>query len=53
MIGCLKSFSRNDAGSTAIEYSLIAGLVALMIIAALTQVGADLLALLQGAADGL
>jgi pilus assembly protein Flp/PilA len=35
----LRSTLRDDAGATAIEYSLIAGLIAVGIIAALTVLG--------------
>lgn len=44
---------RCDSGATAIEYTVIAGMVALVIIGAVTSVGADLLAILQGLADSL
>ena len=33
----LTSFLRNDDGATAIEYGLIAGLIALVVVAAATQ----------------
>jgi pilus assembly protein Flp/PilA len=35
-------FWRNNTGATAIEYSLIAGLIAVVIIASVALVGADL-----------
>jgi pilus assembly protein Flp/PilA len=35
-------FIRNESGATAIEYGLIAALIAVVIIAALTQVGTNL-----------
>ena len=38
----LKSFIENDEGVTAIEYGLIAALIAVVIIAALTIVGTEL-----------
>ena len=44
---------RCDSGASAIEYSIIAGMVAFVIIAAVTSVGADLMAILQGLADSL
>jgi pilus assembly protein Flp/PilA len=34
-------FARNQSGATAIEYGLIAGLIAVVIIAAVTLVGTD------------
>ena len=44
---------RNHSGSTAIEYSLIAGGIALVIIGAVTLVGDDLAGFFQGLADSL
>jgi pilus assembly protein Flp/PilA len=41
MKNLLKNFARNESGATAIEYGLIAGLVAVAIITAVTAVGAD------------
>ena len=38
----LKSFIENDEGVTAIEYGLIAALIAVVIIAAVTIVGTEL-----------
>ena len=38
----LKSFAKNDEGVTAIEYGLIAALIAVVIIAAVTLVGSEL-----------
>lgn len=38
----LARFYRNDIGATAIEYGLIAGLIALVIITAITTVGRNL-----------
>ena len=37
-----KSFLQDESGATAIEYGLIAGLVAVAIIAALTALGSSL-----------
>ncbi|WP_324764813.1 Flp family type IVb pilin (plasmid) [Sinorhizobium meliloti] len=37
----LVRFARNESGATAIEYGLIAGLVAVVIIGAVTTVGTD------------
>ena len=39
MYAILSRFARDDSGATAIEYGLIAGLVAVVIIAAITTVG--------------
>jgi len=38
----LKNFLRNDGGVTAVEYGLIAALIALVIIGAVTTLGGDL-----------
>ena len=42
MLSILKSFARDDSGATAIEYGLIASLIAVVIIAAVTTVGTKL-----------
>jgi pilus assembly protein Flp/PilA len=39
MFSSLKKFVRDDSGATAIEYGLIASLIAVVIIAAVTTVG--------------
>ena len=41
----LRKFTDNGDGATAIEYGLIAGLIAVAIVAALTLLGVDLSAL--------
>jgi len=38
----IKSLSKNEDGATAIEYGLIAGLIAIIIITGLTLLGTDL-----------
>jgi pilus assembly protein Flp/PilA len=45
-----KSFFKNESGATAIEYGLIAGLVSIAIIAALTLLGGNLSALFDNIA---
>jgi pilus assembly protein Flp/PilA len=42
MIKSLKSFVSNESGATAIEYALIASLIAVFIIAALSALGTKL-----------
>jgi pilus assembly protein Flp/PilA len=42
MIKQLKQFWNEEDGATAIEYGLIAGLVAIVIVAGLTTLGTDL-----------
>jgi pilus assembly protein Flp/PilA len=39
MFRLLVTFSKNESGATAIEYGLIAGLIAVVIISALKSVG--------------
>ncbi|HLZ82733.1 MAG TPA: Flp family type IVb pilin [Caulobacteraceae bacterium] len=46
----LRSLTDNRDGATAIEYGLIAGLIAVAIIAAITLVGTDLSGLFTGIA---
>jgi pilus assembly protein Flp/PilA len=43
----LRKFLRDESGATAIEYSLIAGFIALAIITAVGQTGQRLVALFQ------
>jgi pilus assembly protein Flp/PilA len=42
MFAIFSRFARDDSGATAIEYGLIAGLVAVVIVTAVTTVGAKL-----------
>ena len=42
MINAVKKFVANESGATAIEYALIASLVAVAIIAAITTLGSKL-----------
>ena len=42
MYAILSRFANDDSGATAIEYGLIAGLIAVVIIGAATTVGAKL-----------
>jgi pilus assembly protein Flp/PilA len=41
MKNLMKRFARNESGATAIEYGLIAGLIAVVIITAVGLVGTD------------
>ncbi|MCT7374361.1 Flp family type IVb pilin [Chelativorans salis] len=43
----IKRFARNESGATAIEYGLIAGLIAVVIITAVTTVGTDLTSIFE------
>ena len=49
----LKSFFIEEDGATAIEYGLIAGLIAVGIIVATTNVGTELASKFQSVADSL
>jgi pilus assembly protein Flp/PilA len=42
MRGILRKFIANEGGATAIEYGLIAALIAVVIITALTSIGTNL-----------
>ncbi len=46
-------FLRDDSGATAIEYGLIAALVAVVIITTLTTVGTNLKAVMKSVGDSL
>ena len=46
-------FGKNESGATAIEYGLIAGLIAVAIITAVGLVGTDVTAVFQEIADKL
>jgi pilus assembly protein Flp/PilA len=49
----LRTFFKSDKGATAIEYGLIAALVSVVIIVALTTVGGNLSAVFQSIATAL
>ncbi|WP_085783980.1 Flp family type IVb pilin [Candidatus Nucleicultrix amoebiphila] len=49
----LKTFVRNEDGATAIEYGLIAALIAIVIIAALTTAGQQLRTIFERIRDAL
>jgi pilus assembly protein Flp/PilA len=49
----LSLFSRDESGATAIEYGLIAGLIAVVIIATITTVGTSLSAKFNAIASNL
>lgn len=51
MTGWIRDSLSCDSGATAIEYTLVAGMIALVIIAAVTGLGAELQEMLQGVAD--
>lgn len=49
----MKSFLREEEGVTAIEYGLIAALIAVVIITAVTTVGEDLVSVFEAIATAL
>lgn len=49
----LNNFIADESGATAIEYGLIAGLIAVAIVAVLTTVGGNLLATFTAIANAL
>ncbi len=49
----IKNFINDEAGVTAIEYGLIAALIAVVIVAAVTLVGGNLNAIFGSVADAL
>ncbi|MDB5545239.1 MAG: pilA [Hyphomicrobiales bacterium] len=49
----LKQFLNNESGATAIEYGLIAGLIAVVIITAVTSIGTSLNAKFTSISNGL
>ena len=52
-MGHLSRFLRDESGATAIEYGLIAGLISVVIIAVLTNVGTKLNAKFGRISNGL
>ena len=53
MIACVKKFVGDESGATAIEYGLIAALIAVVIITGLTAVGTTLNTTLNSVATSL
>ncbi|ATA95601.1 Flp family type IVb pilin [Sinorhizobium meliloti] len=53
MKNLLARFARNESGATAIEYGLIAGLIAVAIITSVGLVGGDVKGAFQAIADRL
>jgi pilus assembly protein Flp/PilA len=53
MLQHISNFCRDEEGTTAIEYSLIAALVSVAAITALTQLGTNLNAMFTSVADKL
>ena len=53
LVRFIKNFAREDDGVTAIEYGLIAALIAVTIIASVTIVGTQLVAVFTAVSDAL
>ena len=53
MIKSLRSFAKDESGATAIEYGLIAALISVAAIAALTSVGSSLTGMFERVASEL
>lgn len=53
MKNLLVRFVRDESGATAIEYGLIAGLIAVVIIAAVTLVGTDVQAVFTSISNAI
>ena len=53
MVNILKRFSKDTSGATAIEYGLIAGLISVVILTAVTTVGTKLNAKFTSIGDAL
>lgn len=53
LIKLMKALRKNEAGATAIEYGLIAALISIVAIGALSSVGGKLDETFQGVADAL
>jgi pilus assembly protein Flp/PilA len=53
MIKFVKSFAKNESGATAIEYGLIAALIAVALITVLGTLGTKLTSTFQSVEDGL
>ncbi|MEM7530469.1 MAG: Flp family type IVb pilin [Pseudomonadota bacterium] len=49
----IKNFVRDESGATAIEYGLMASLIALLIIGAVTAIGSDLFTVFDEINKGL
>jgi pilus assembly protein Flp/PilA len=53
MYATLSRFAQDDSGATAIEYGLIAGLIAVVIITAVTSVGTKLTSSFNNVANAI
>jgi pilus assembly protein Flp/PilA len=53
MLNAITRFIRDEEGATAIEYGLIAGLISVVILVALTDIGTNLKAIFEKIKDNL
>jgi pilus assembly protein Flp/PilA len=53
MPGLMRRFSKDGSGSTAIEYALIAAMIVIVIVTAVTALGAQLNVLFQSVAGAI
>ena len=53
MLTTIATFIRDEEGATAVEYGLMAALIAAVIIAAVTSIGTNLTSVFQSVADKL
>ncbi len=49
----MRRYAADASGATSIEYALLGGLIALVIIGALTTIGTSVNGMIKGAANGL
>ena len=48
----MKAFARDESGATAIEYALIATIISIVIVAAVTSIGTQIKAMFQSVVAG-
>ncbi len=53
MKSLISRFAKDESGATAIEYGLIAGLLSVVIVAAVTAAGTSLTSIFEGVSDNL
>jgi pilus assembly protein Flp/PilA len=53
MTSFIERFAKDESGATAIEYGLIAALIAVVVIAAVTRVGTNLKGTFNNVANGV
>jgi len=53
MLGLIKGFCRDESGAAMVEYGLLVALIALVVAAGATTLGADLLTFFNGTAGAI